>query len=157
MRRLDRNIERIEDIFSVLDRCKICRLGMVDGEGKPYVVPLNFCYEYRQGKLNLYMHCAKEGLKLDLLRAKPSVCFEADNAGAVITADQACGYSQKYESVIAFGEAEILSDPAQREKGLQAVMKIQSGQDDWVFDPNSAARVEVIRVRVSSVTGKRHL
>lgn len=157
MRRLDRNIERMEDILSVLDHSKICHLAMVDKDNKPYVVPLNYGYEYKRGQLGLFMHCAKEGLKLDILRANPFVCFEADNAGGLISGPQACNYSQKYESVIAFGQAEIVANYDTKQQGLECIMRHQTGEKGWDFDPQSSSRVEVIHVQVSSITGKRHL
>ncbi len=157
MRRLDRNIERIEDILSVLDHSQICHLAMVDKNNQPYVVPLNFGYEYKGGKLSLFMHCAKEGYKLDILRTNPSVCFEADSASGLISGPRACNYSQKYESVIAFGKAEIVSGFEGKEHGLLCIMRHQTGKKDWDFDPQSTSRVEVIRVTVNSITGKRHI
>ena len=157
MRRLDRNIDRMEDILSVLDHSKICHLAMVGKDNQPYVVPLNYGYEYKRDQLSLFMHCAKEGQKLDILRANPSVCFEADNAGSLITGPQACNYSQKYESVIAFGQADIVNSIEVKLHGLDCIMQHQAGNKSWDFDPQSVSRVEVIRVTVSSITGKRHL
>ena len=157
MRRLDRNIERMEDILSVLDHCQICHLAMVGKDNQPYVVPLNFGYEYKRNQLSLFMHCAKEGLKLDILQANPSVCFEADNAGGLISGPQACNYSQQYESVIAFGQAEIVASYDTKQQGLECIMRHQTGEKGWDFDPQSSSRVEVIRVQVSSITGKRHI
>ncbi|HSN94596.1 MAG TPA: pyridoxamine 5'-phosphate oxidase family protein [Anaerolineaceae bacterium] len=157
MRRLDRNIERMEDILSVLDHCKICRLAMVGKDNQPYVVPLNFGYEYKHNQLSLYMHCAKEGQKLDILKANPSVCFETDNGGGLISGPQACNYSQKYESVIAFGEAEIVANLEAKRHGLDCIMLHQTSEKGWDFDPQSTSRVEVIHVQVRSITGKRHM
>ncbi len=157
MRRLDRNIEGMEDILSVLDHCMICHLAMVGKDNQPYVVPLNFGYEYKHDQLSLYMHCAKEGQKLDILRVNPSVCFEADSASSLISGPQACNFSQKYESVIAFGQADLVSNLEARQHGLAVIMEHQTGEKDWDFEPQSFARVEVIRVQVSSITGKRHI
>jgi nitroimidazol reductase NimA-like FMN-containing flavoprotein (pyridoxamine 5'-phosphate oxidase superfamily) len=157
MRRLERNIERMEDILSVLDHSKICHLAMVGKDNLPYVVPLNFGYIYKGSQLNLYMHCAKEGQKLDILRSNPSVCFEADSDGGLISGPQACNCSQKYESVIAFGQADIIENFDTKLKGLLSIMRHQTGKKDWDFDPQSISRVEVICVKVSSITGKRHL
>lgn len=157
MRRLDRNIERIEDILSVLDHSKICHLAMVDKDNQPYVVPLNYGYEYKRGQLSLFMHCAKEGQKLDILRSNPSVCFEADSASGLISGPQACDYSQKFESVIAFGQAEIVNNFEFKLRGLRIIMEHQTGEKNWDFDPQSTSRVEVICVTVNSITGKRHI
>lgn len=53
----------------------------------PYIVPLNF--EYQENVF--YMHCAKEGRKLEMIKENPFVCFEMDQ-GSVKTADEACKF-----------------------------------------------------------------
>lgn len=47
-------------------------LGMFD-ENYPYVVPLHYGYEMKDGKLTFYVHGAKEGHKLDCLRKNDHV------------------------------------------------------------------------------------
>ena len=56
---------------------------MTDG-GVPYIVPLNYGYEYADGELTFYFHSAKEGRKLEILKKNPTVCLELD--GRVIPA-----------------------------------------------------------------------
>ena len=46
-------------------------LSVIGDGGYPYTVPINFVFE--DGKL--YFHCAKEGHKLDALRACDKACF----------------------------------------------------------------------------------
>lgn len=41
MRRKEREIKDVNDIFKVIENCSTVHVGMVD-EGKPYVVALNF-------------------------------------------------------------------------------------------------------------------
>ena len=50
---------------------------MMDGEW-PYLLAMNFAYSYEDGQLIIYLHSAKEGKKLDLLRKDDHVCFEMD-------------------------------------------------------------------------------
>lgn len=49
------------------------RIGCTDGE-KPYIVPVTYVYdgEYIIGQ-------TREGLKLDIMRKNPNVCFEVDS------------------------------------------------------------------------------
>ena len=47
MRRKDRKVTNPEEIRKVLEECKVCRLGMTDGE-KIYIVPRS--EERRVGK-----------------------------------------------------------------------------------------------------------
>ena len=59
----------------------------------PYIVPLHYGYEYTEGILIFYMHCAKEGHKLDLIRSNPNVCIEVESDVELISGgDVACKY-----------------------------------------------------------------
>ena len=59
----------------------------------PYIVPLHYGYEYKEGILIFYMHCAKEGHKLDLIRSNPNVCIEIESDVELISGgDVACKY-----------------------------------------------------------------
>ena len=55
--------------------CSCCRLGFCD-EGGAYIVPLNFGYEERGGKRTFYFHGAREGRKMELIKAGGPVGFE---------------------------------------------------------------------------------
>ena len=43
---------------------------MIDEDGYPYVVPLNFGYELKDEKVYVYVHFMKRGHKFDLMRKK---------------------------------------------------------------------------------------
>jgi nitroimidazol reductase NimA-like FMN-containing flavoprotein (pyridoxamine 5'-phosphate oxidase superfamily) len=72
MRRADRLVTDRAAIDEVLRRADVLHLAMTGAEG-PYVVPVNFGYDGE----HIWIHCAEEGRKLDLLAADPRVCFEA--------------------------------------------------------------------------------
>jgi len=77
MRRSDREVTDVDEKLGIVARCKVCRLGMIDetvGPGEPYIVPLNFGYEYVDGVLFLYLHGAGEGRKINILKNN---CFFA--------------------------------------------------------------------------------
>ena len=74
MRRKDREVTTVDGIKEILDSCKTACIAMVDG-GAPYVVPLNYGYEIKDGNLIMYFHCAKEGRKIDILKRNNKVCF----------------------------------------------------------------------------------
>ena len=77
MRRKDREITDFDEMMEIVKKCDTCRLALNDGE-YPYIVPLNFGHEVKDGKLTLYFHCANEGKKLDLIRKNNKVTFEMD-------------------------------------------------------------------------------
>ena len=57
MTRREREVTDIPDILDIINKTKILHLGLSD-EGWPYVVPMNYGYEYVDGKLTFYLHGA---------------------------------------------------------------------------------------------------
>ena len=103
MRRHDREITDSREILSIVNECKVIRLAMLDEQGLPYIIPLNFGYRFADGVFTFYCHSAREGRKLELLRRDPRVSFEMDCRGELQSADHACGYGYYYASVIGSG------------------------------------------------------
>ena len=77
MRRIDREVTDLTEILKIIDAAKILHLGMMEQE-YPYVVPMHFGYEYAGNQLVFYLHCAKEGHKLDVMQENPHVCVELE-------------------------------------------------------------------------------
>ena len=153
MRRKDREITRIEDILSIVDRAKVLRLGLYD-DNFPYIVPLHFGYEYAEGKLIFYMHSAKEGHKLDLIRRNQNVCIELDCDTELISGgDIPCSYSSSFASLIGRGLAEIVDDEQEKVRGLCLLMKNQTGRE-FEITPQMASAVAVIKVVVCDFSAK---
>lgn len=65
MRQSKRQVTDKATICAMLDAIDTIHVAMHD-EPFPYVVPLNFGYDW-EDKLVFYFHCAHEGYKLDLL------------------------------------------------------------------------------------------
>ena len=81
MRRADREIGVLA-AMEVLRRCKVVHLAMVDGQGL-YSLPLSFGFQVEGEELTLYLHSAKEGRKVDILRAGCQVGFSMVSAAAL--------------------------------------------------------------------------
>lgn len=153
MRRKDREITRIEDILSIVERAKVLRLGLFD-DNFPYIVPLHFGYEYAEGKLIFYMHSAKEGHKLDLIRRNQNVCIELDCDTELISGgDIPCSYSSSFASLIGRGLAEIVDDEQEKVRGLYLLMKNQTGRE-YEITTQMASAVTVIKVVVCDFSAK---
>jgi nitroimidazol reductase NimA-like FMN-containing flavoprotein (pyridoxamine 5'-phosphate oxidase superfamily) len=156
MRRKDREVSDTEEKLRILGNSKVCRLGMAENN-QPYVIPLNFGYEYKDGILDLYFHGAREGKKIDILKQNSRVCFETDGGHGLIEGTEAYSYSFAYESVIGFGNVEFLESDEDKTYGLNLLMKHQTGTDtEYTFDEHHLQAVAVYRVRAESFTGKRH-
>lgn len=77
MRRKDREVTDFDAMLSIVEACDIVRIGLADG-AFPYVVPLNFAYAVKDGRLSLYVHGAPAGRKYELMRKNGVCSFEMD-------------------------------------------------------------------------------
>ena len=148
MRRNEREITDRKDIDDIIRRCQVCHLAMCD-DGQPYVVPLNFGYD---GGF-LYFHAAPEGRKIDIIKRNNRVGFEFDILHDIVTAEQACKWGAKYESVMGSGTAEIVDDLEAKKEALQLIMR-QYGNGTWDFKEEILKKTLVLRVRILEISGK---
>jgi len=155
MRRKEREITDTEEKLKIIRQCKICRLGMSDN-GQPYIVPLSFGWRFEGGRLTLYFHSAHEGKKIGILKNNNRACFEMDTGFELIEADQACGYSCAYASVIGIGSIEFIAAEREKTLGLNALMRHQSGKDiEHHFSEEALASVTVYKMNVEEFSGKK--
>jgi nitroimidazol reductase NimA-like FMN-containing flavoprotein (pyridoxamine 5'-phosphate oxidase superfamily) len=110
------------------------------------------CFGQEPGKL--YFHCAKEGRKLDVLRANPRVCFQTDVDAEVVVGGNACQCTVKYRSVVGFGTARIVEDPQELRHGLDVLMR-QYTEGPQEYPEKSLSRTAVVRIDIEEMTGKQ--
>lgn len=153
MRRKDREITDLSEIEKIIRKARVLHLGLVDGDA-PYVVPLHYGYTLENGKLTFYLHGAKEGRKLDLIRANPKAWVEIDTDEVPISGgDVACKYGASYASVMGGGTVTIVEDETEKIRGLNVLMKTQTGRE-FPIDGRMAAGVAVIRIDIDAFTAK---
>jgi uncharacterized protein len=150
MRKANREIRDKAEILAVMTEALVCRIGLSDG-GAPYVVPMNFGL----GENCLYLHCATEGRKLDILRKNDRVCFEMDLLREIRPGKESCGWGAFYESVIGFGRAVIVEASAEKKAALDRIMEHCGAESPFSYPDETLARTAVIRIDIESVTGKR--
>ncbi len=149
MRRKDKEIKEKSQVEQVIQAARVCHLALADN-GQPYVVPLNF--GYRDGVV--YFHSAREGRKIDMLKANPRVCLAFSSPGDLVQGDTACKWGQLFESVIAFGKARLVEDEDERRAGLDAIMA-QYGGPEGEYPESKLKITAVIAVTINEMTGKR--
>ena len=126
-------------------------LSLADQRGVPYGVPLN--YVYYNGMI--YIHCAAEGLKLDLLNENSQVSFCVVIDVTVIPER----FSTHYSSVILSGRASEVFEQEKRD-GLVALLVKYS--PDYLEQGNrylekAWERTKVYRIDIDHCTGKGSL
>ncbi|MDO4270123.1 MAG: pyridoxamine 5'-phosphate oxidase family protein [Eubacteriales bacterium] len=155
MRRKDRELHGRENIEPILKACKVCRIAMI-ADGKPYVIPMNFGYEWDEAGLTLYFHSGLRGKKIDALRADPHVCFELDvEDGVTGEGDVACKYSYAFSSIVGEGSMRFAQDNEEKRRGFDVIMRHLTGRDGWTYSDAHLSVAEVFWVRADSFEASR--
>lgn len=147
MRRIERVIREKDAIEKLIKENNVLRLALAV-DNTPYLVPLNYGYDGA-----FYMHCAKEGKKLDMIRKNSYVCFEIDSNHELVRGEKACNFTMKYQSIIGYAHAEILEDESDVEKALDVIMK-QFSDQEFEYAKTVLSRVAIIKLTVTEMVGK---
>jgi nitroimidazol reductase NimA-like FMN-containing flavoprotein (pyridoxamine 5'-phosphate oxidase superfamily) len=138
-----------QEIENVLHSQVVGRLGC-HADGKTYVVPISYGYDGEY----IYGHTT-EGMKINMLRKNPAVCFEVD-----VFQNMA-----NWKSVITWGDFEELTHEPERQQALKKLHErilpmISSStvklSDEWPFTPNDITAIKgiVYRIKLVKKTGR---
>lgn len=116
MRRFKQEVSR-QECGRVLQEAKRGVLSVLGDDGYPYGVPVNFYYDPENDAV--YFHGAKEGHKIDAIKACSKVCFTAWDEGVQKDGDWAFYVT----SVVIMGQAEHVEDPAEALRALTALTR----------------------------------
>ena len=153
MRRADREITDAAQIEAFIAQQQIMRVAFYDG-GEFYIVPVNYGYCRENGAYRFYFHGAAAGRKYTLSAQTPAVGFEIDGNYAVLPAENACGYSARFQSVIGTGTVCIVTDAAEKAYGLQCLMRQLTGSAEWEIDAAAADKTAVFRLDAQKLSCK---
>ena len=151
MRRNDKQVTERETLLSIIDQSPYVVIAFA---GKaPYAVPLDFS----RLDEHIYVHCAKEGRKIDLMREDSRVFLLFVNYGGLFchTPGVACGISTKFTSVMAVGEAAMLDDVAEKEKAFQAMLA-KHKIDPLPIPPKALDKTFMFKVKILDMSGKQN-
>jgi len=137
------------EIEEVLHRQLIGRIGC-HANDITYVVPISYAYDGTY----IYGH-TYEGMKIEMMRENPKVCFEVDNMENMAN----------WKSVICWGEFEELTNSDERKTGIQKlldrVLPLITSETvqitpHWPFPPTDFNRINgiIYRIRLHEKTGR---
>lgn len=150
LRRKEKEIQEPHIIKELLEKAIICRIGMCQSN-KPYIVPMNFGYHDKI----IYLHSAKEGKKINILKENPEICFEIESNTEIQASDTSCNWGMKYLRVIGWGKVEFIKNIQEKEEALNIIMKKHTGKIEHTFLENMIERVEIIKIHITKMTGKK--
>ncbi|WP_028580222.1 pyridoxamine 5'-phosphate oxidase family protein [Desulfogranum japonicum] len=152
MRRQEKEIHDTNILSKIIRQCDVLRLGL-SANDRPYIVPLSFGYDGQA----LYFHTATAGLKIDMLTANNTVCFEFESNVRIISNDtKPCNWSFSFQSVIGWGVAREQTSEPEKRHGLSCIMA-QYSDDKWDFTHIPLQSVRVWKIHIEKMTGKQSL
>lgn len=154
MRRKDRQINDFMEIYDIIKRCDICRIGL-NNDGYPYILPLNFGVSSEDEKLTFYFHSALEGQKLQLIEKDNRASFEMDCSHELQYFEERGYCTYAYESVMGKGHILMIEDEKEKFEALEILMDhYHPGKKAW-FNPAAIPRTAVYKLVVEEFTAKR--
>jgi predicted GIY-YIG superfamily endonuclease/nitroimidazol reductase NimA-like FMN-containing flavoprotein (pyridoxamine 5'-phosphate oxidase superfamily) len=148
MRRKDRQMPA-EFAWEVVDKCEYAFLAMIAEDGVPYGLPVTIV---RTGE-TVYFHSAMEGRKIRSLRKSPRVCLTCVGDTEILQEQ----YTTLYESAVAFGTAEEVTDAEEKKEALRRLcLRHTPDHMEGFADAiqRSLARTAVWKIRVEEISGK---
>ena len=108
----------------------------------------------------IYLHTAITGRTRDNVLGNPRVCFSVAEIGRLLPADTALEFSNEYASVVAFGQARLIDDEAQKRHGLQGLLDkyfpaLQPGRDYRPITDDELKATSVFAIEIESWSGKQ--
>ncbi len=157
MRRQDRAVADEAWIADMLRRAATGALETV-ADGQPYLHVNLFAHDAPSRAL--YLHTAREGRARSSVEGEARVCFAVHEMGRLLPAATALNMSVEYASVVVFGRACVVTDPAEARRALQLLLDkyfahLAPGRDYRPITDEELARTAVFRVDIDAWSGKR--
>lgn len=107
-------------VEAILDEALICHLGLVDPEGRPFVIPT---IHARVGDA-VYLHGSPASRALRTGANQPTdVCVTATIVDGLVLARSAFHHSMNYRSVVVYGAAVRVEDVQEKVAALEALVE----------------------------------
>jgi len=144
-------IEERHLIEEIISKNAICYVGMIDKQGMPYVIPMNFGYKDDV----LYLHSAQEGSSIEALEINPNVCitFCTESTLTYQNKEVACSYRMKGSSVICRGKVVFEENFDEKIKALNIIMDHYTTRKFTYSDP-AVNNVRIWKVEIDSISIK---
>ena len=107
-----------ETVYAILDAGFICHVGYLIDE-QPYVTPTSY---WREGD-RVYWHGSSASRMLRTVSKGIKVCLTVTHVDGLVLARSGFHSSINYRAVMAFGEAEMVTDEAHKKAALKAFME----------------------------------
>ena len=150
---MERKMRRFRQELPDIESRRILTVGRyavwaVSGDNNyPCAVPINYVYD----GTSIYVHCARQGHKIDSIVRNPKCSMCIVDKDDVVPEE----FTSYFRSAIVFGKAEIVEDESERLRALQLLSeKYSPGIDPKDEIAKFLKTVCIVRIRIYSISGK---
>lgn len=156
MRRKDKEINDINEMIKIIEESRIMHLGVCH-DNQPYVIPLNFGFQYNDNKIKIYFHSAKVGRKIDFINNNRKCAVEMTSYFALQTGETACEWSAFHESVMIEGNITLIEDENEIRNAMDHIMDHYGFEGVPLYEDKYIKAMAVYCIDVENISGKRNL
>jgi nitroimidazol reductase NimA-like FMN-containing flavoprotein (pyridoxamine 5'-phosphate oxidase superfamily) len=152
LRRMDKALAEPSAVKAILQEAKFITLALSLND-EPYLATLSHGFD--EEKNRIYFHCAKEGRKIDVMRANPHVWGQALVDGGY---QQGC-CDHLYRTAQFHGNVSFVNDALEKKHALEVLIRHLDENPDAVIAKQITAasldRVLIGRIDIDFLSGKK--
>lgn len=157
MRRKDRGITDDKWIKTFFQKAPYINIATVM-EDQPFITMTTFVYDEETHAF--YLHTSRSGRLQANIGQAQKVCVSYGNIGRLLPSEYAREFSTEYESVVAFGTGEILSDMETAKKKMQLMIDkyfphLTVGKDYHPITDKEIKEIATYKISIDSWSGKK--
>jgi len=145
-------------IRAFLHSAQIAHIATV-WDDQPFVTPTTFWFDQAQHRI--IFHSNVTGRIRSNIERNPKVCLEASEMGRLLPSNVALEFSLQYRSVMVFGTAHILEDPAEKRAALYGLLEkyfpaMTPGKEYRKITDKELRATSVYAIAIESWSGKEN-
>ena len=145
-------------ILAYLHEAKVGHIAS-SWDGQPFLNPSTFWFDEENHRIIFHSNIA--GRVRANIERNPKVCLEASELGKLLPSNVALEFSLQYRSVMVFGIARILNDPAEQRAALYGLLKkyfpkMEAGKEYREITDKELRATTVYAIQIESWSGKEN-
>lgn len=128
-------------------------------DGQPFLNPSTFWFD--EANHQIVFHSNVAGRIRSNIENNPKVCFEASELGKMLPSNVALEFSLQYRSVMVFGTARLVTDPAETRRVLYGLIRkyfplMKAGEEFREITDKELRSTSVYAIQIEEWSGKEN-
>ena len=145
-------------IRAILHQARVGHIASVQ-DGQPFLNPTTFWFDEEHHQI--IFHSNISGRLRSNIESNPRVCFETSELGKMLPANVALEFSLQFRSVIAFGQAGLITDPEEARPVLYGLIHkyfpaMTAGKDFREITDKELKRTSLYAIQIEEWSGKEN-